>query len=316
MKHNLKITVILLVMFLITQFIGLFIVSYYSNTDNTLPYGLAPPELEEQDLAGGFGFLASIVIAFIFAIILVFVLINIKTVWVMRIWFFIVVILALGITFSAVLNILGYEYTISNIPLISSCIAIILAYFKIFQRNIVVHNLTELAIYPGIAAIFVPILNIWTIILLLILISAYDVWAVWHSGIMQKMAKFQINKVGVLGGFFVPYADKKTKQKIKLLRNKYKNNKIPESVIKKNNIKVNLAILGGGDIIFPIIAAGVFLKTFNNLWATLIVILGATLALLYLFTAAKKKKWYPAMPFITTGLFLGMIAAKILLIYL
>jgi len=304
-------------MFLITQIIGLFIVGHYSNIDNNLPFGLEPPELDETDAVESASFFASIVIAFIFAIILVFILINIKTVWVMRIWFFIVVILALGITFSAVLNLLGYEYTIYSIPVISSVIAIILAYFKIFQRNIIVHNLTELAIYPGIAAIFVPILNIWTMILLLILISGYDIWAVWHSGIMQKMAKYQINKVGVLGGFFVPYADKKTKLKIKLLRNKYKNKKeIPESVIKKNKIKVNLALLGGGDIIFPIITAGVFMKTFNNLGATLIVILGATLALLYLFTYAKKRKFYPAMPFITTGLFAGMIVAKLLLPYL
>ena len=312
MKHNLKVTAILIIMFLITQIIGLFIVNYYSNPDNKLPFGLEPPTATQETAGSLVGML---VIAFILAIILVFVLMNLKTVWVMRVWFFIVVVMALGITLSAILNIVGYEQTIYSIPIISSIIAIILSYLKIFKRDIIVHNITELAIYPGIAAIFVPILNIWTTILLLILISAYDIWAVWHSGIMQKMAKYQINKVGVLGGFFLPYADKKTKQKIKLLKNKYKNKKqIPEKVIKKNNIKVNLAILGGGDVIFPIITAGVFLKTFNSLTATLIVILGATLALLYLFTFAKKKKFYPAMPFITTGLFAGMILARLYLL--
>jgi presenilin-like A22 family membrane protease len=81
-------------------------------------------------------------------------------------------------------------------------IALPLAFTKIYGRNFLVHNLTELFIYPGIAAVFVPILNIWTIIVLLILISIYDMWAVWHSGIMQKMAKYQINQLKIFSGFY------------------------------------------------------------------------------------------------------------------
>ena len=73
---------------------------------------------------------------------------------------------------------------------------------------------------------------------------------------------------------------------------------------KNKKIKVNVAILGGGDVIFPIIAAGVMLKTLG-IWAALLVILGAVLGLGYLFFFAKKKKFYPAMPFITAGIFLG-----------
>ena len=40
---------------------------------------------------------------------------------------------------------------------------------KVFKRNFFVHNATELFIYPGIAAVFVPLLNIYTIIILLII---------------------------------------------------------------------------------------------------------------------------------------------------
>jgi presenilin-like A22 family membrane protease len=95
---------------------------------------------------------------------------------------------------------------------------------------------------------------------------------------------------------------------------KYKNNKIPENIIKKNNIKINLAILGGGDIVFPIVAAGVFLKTFGNVWASLAVTLFASLALLYLFMFAEKKKFYPAMPYLTAGILLGMTIGWLLFI--
>jgi len=39
----------------------------------------------------------------------------------------------------------------------------------------------------------------------------------------------------------------------------------------------------------------------------LLVIAGAFLGLLSLFLFSEKKKFYPAMPFITAGIFLGMI---------
>jgi len=177
-----------------------------------------------------------------------------------------------------------------------------------------------LLIYPGIASVFVPILNIYTIIVLLILISVYDMWAVWHSGIMQKMARYQIDKLKIFSGFFVPYAGKKTKQKIKLLREKFRNKKISKKELQSKKFRVNVAILGGGDVVFPIITAGVMLKTFSDkilfgiggLGPALLVIAGATLGLTYLFFFSEKKKFYPAMPFISAGIFAGMILSWII----
>jgi len=113
---------------------------------------------------------------------------------------------------------------------------------------------------------------------------------------MQKMAKYQMDKVGVLAGFFIPHASKGVRSKIK---------KMSKKELKKSKIKVNVAILGGGDVVFPIIAAGVVM----NLWGILpaiSVIVGATLGLFTLFVLAKKKKFYPAMPFISAGIFFGM----------
>ena len=300
-------------MFLVTQLIGLAIVGHYQADPSQLPYGLEPPTATEENAVN---FLGNLIIAFIMAIVLVVILMNIKSVWIMRTWFFIVITFALGITISAITRIFKIEIFYYGLPIIATALALALAYIKIFKRQIVVHNLTELLIYPGIAAIFVPVLNIFTISALLIIISIYDIWAVWHSGIMQKMAKFQIDKLRIFSGFFVPYADKKTREKIKTIKQKYKDKKIPENIAKKKNLKVQLAILGGGDVIFPIIAAGVFMKTYQNLTATLIVTLGATLALFYLFFFAKKKKFYPAMPFITTGIFIGMILGRLLLPFL
>lgn len=298
MKHNLKITIILLVMFVLTQFIGLYVINYYSSvkivggeTQNvsapTLPFGMDVPEVEKE--SDYYNFFSSIILAFIMAISLLFLLTKFKAEFILKLWFFVVVFIALGIALNAIFPIFA--------PIIALIMAFPLAFIKIYRRELIVHNLTELFIYPGIAAVFVPILNIYTIVGLLIIISLYDMWAVWHSGIMQKMAKYQINELKIFSGFFVPYVSKKIKARLK---------KIKKSNLKKKKIKVNVAILGGGDVIFPIITAGVMLKTLG-LFSALLVIAGATLGLSYLFFFAEKKKFYPAMPFITAGIFTGII---------
>ncbi len=291
MKHNLKITVVLLAMFLITQFIGLYVVNHYQNPENELPLGMETPKVEKE--SDYYGFFTAILIAFVIAISLLFLLMRFKAEFVLKLWFFIVVIIALSISFNSLFK----------ITLISLLIAIPLAFVKIYKREFLVHNITELFVYPGIAAVFVPILNVLTIIVLLIIISIYDIWAVWHSGIMQKMAKYQITKLNIFSGFFVPYISKKLRATIKRLKPSEK---------KKKKIKVNVAILGGGDVIFPIITAGVVMKNFGLFYA-LFIIAGATLGLTYLFFFSEKKKFYPAMPFITAGIFLGLVLSLIIL---
>jgi len=298
MKHKLTIVLVLLGMFLITQLIGLYVVKHYSQDENKLPYGMDPPKLSEKEKTQ---FFPSIVLAFVIAIALFFLLTKFKVAFILKLWFFAVVIIALGIS----LNSFFPEYEYSH--LIVLALAIPLAIFKVFKRNIIVHNATELLIYPGIAGVFVPLLNIWTMIALLVLISAYDMWAVWHSGIMQKMAKYQMNTLKVFGGFFVPYLSKKQRHQIRKMK---KTMKISE--LKKKKIKINIAILGGGDVVFPIITAGVVMKIFG-IWGALLIILGALLGLSYLFFISEKKKFYPAMPFITAGMFLMMIISWVLL---
>jgi hypothetical protein len=67
MKHNLKITTIILIMFILAQFIGICLIKHYSSEENKLPYGMEAPEIsQEKDFYTSF--FPSIVIAFIFAI--------------------------------------------------------------------------------------------------------------------------------------------------------------------------------------------------------------------------------------------------------
>ncbi len=152
MKHNLKITIILLAMFIITQLIGVYVVNHYLQEENTLPFGLEPPAIESD--SEYYGFFSGIVIAFIFAILLFLLLTRFKIEFILKIWFFVVVVIALGISFLSVLSPLNYAVIIALI------IALPLAFIKTYKRSFIVHNTTELFVYPGIAAVFVPLLNI------------------------------------------------------------------------------------------------------------------------------------------------------------
>lgn len=309
MKHSLKIVILLLVMFFVTQLIGLVVIDVYASHNDNIPYGMSPP----KDITPTTS-LISIIFAIAFAAILMLILMRFKTELFLRLWFFFVIVIALGISVNALFfntllsnAILDFQiFSMTASSFLALVIALPLAFLKVFRRNILVHNLTELLIYPGIAVIFVPLLNVWTVVLLLIFISLYDMYAVWRAGFMQEMAKYQIKTLRIFSGFFVPYFSKKESDMIKNMR------KLSAKKLKTKKIKVNVAILGGGDIVFPMILAGVVFRQFGLLSA-LTVSLGATFALGFLFYLSKKGKFYPAMPFISTGCFLALGLVYLLL---
>jgi presenilin-like A22 family membrane protease len=172
-------------------------------------------------------------------------------------------------------------------PTVTFIIAFILALIKVFKPNLLVHNITEMLIYSGIAVMLVPLFELTWIIALLIVISLYDFYAVFKSKHMITMAKFQI-KSKVFAGIMIPYtAVKKVKKK-----------------------KVSGAIIGGGDVAFPLMFSGVVMESlvkFSHLAKdiafikTLIIPVFICLTLVFLLFKGKEGKFYPAMPFITAG---------------
>lgn len=286
MKHRLSITLLLIGMFLVTQLIGIGVISAYnSHSEGTLPSWIEPPKEVSPQIS-----IIWIIVAIALGVGLMLLLISLKVEVSLRIWFFLVVVVAIALTLNTLFSLLAPALSF----IIAICVALPLAFLKVFVRDIRLHNATELMIYPGIAALFVPLLNVWTVVLLLIVISLYDIYAVWHAGFMQKMAKYQIQKVRVFSGFFIPYLGAKEKASLGKSRSK-----------KAQKVRVNVAILGGGDVVFPIILAGVVFVAFGFLSA-LIISLGATLALATLFYFSEKGKFYPAMPFISAGCFVAL----------
>ena len=226
-------------MFFITQLIGIFVISQYSPqttqttdaegnlinvTSYNLPYGMdPPPEIQPASIPKMAAYFA---IIFAIAVGVMFILMKYNAELLLRLWFFVVVALAIGIFLVSVfyfLNIFSQEikfifWTVPLSWLIALIISFPVSFTKIFRKNIIIHNLTELIIYPGIAVIFVTLILSWTaspvlaVAVILILISLYDMYAVWHAGFMQKMAKYQIQKLKLFTGFFVPYLNKNQKQ--------------------------------------------------------------------------------------------------------
>jgi len=259
MKHNLSVTLILVGLFLLSQLVGMLITKEYLVKE--LPYGLERPEIEKE---------TSFVYIFVFIIIatvIIFVLARLKMFRVWQIWFFIGVLMTLSISFSAFIN-----------SFIAFVLALVIAIIKVSRKSIIIHNLSEIFIYGALAAIFVPILNVFSAIMLLIIISIYDFIAVRKTKHMIKLAEFQ-KKSKLFAGFLIPY-------------------------------KKDVAILGGGDAAFPLLFSGVLLVEFGLI--AFIVPFFASLALLILFLIAKKKKYYPAMPFLTIGCFAGYLVLLLL----
>ena len=282
MKHTLSITLILLGIFLLAQFVGLGIVYKYIDFTQTqelgkttfkdLPIGERPPVEENNSY-----------IPVIFAVLigtgLLLLLIKFKLGWLQKFWFTISVVIALIMAFGAFMP-----------KTVAIGLALFLGIWKIFKPNFWVQNFTELFIYGGLAAIFVPLFNIRSAVILLILIAIYDAYAVWKSKHMVALAKSQM-KEKIFAGLLVPYhLGKKTS----LIARKHA---VPQ--------KAHMAILGGGDIAFPLIFSGVIIKEMG-LWQSLIIPFFALGGLAFLLWWADKGKFYPAMPFISAGCFVGL----------
>ncbi len=290
MKHTWSVSLIVLAVFFVAQVLGLVIINNYVNhqaltqtgnvTFRQLPLGMQTPQTQ------GVESFITIMLAVLIGTVLALALIRFNQHSLWKIWFLVAIFVTLTVAFGSF-----FSETIAIV------LAALFALWKVFRPNIYVHNLTELFIYGGLAAIFVNMLNILAAVLLLLFISAYDAYAVWKSKHMITLAKFQTDSK-LFAGVLIPY-------------------KLPKSSMKSSKStktkRVKTAILGGGDIGFPLLFAGVLFKELlakNSvsvaLAEVLIVPICATLALGWLLYKGQKDKFYPAMPFISTGCFIGL----------
>lgn len=292
MKHSFKVTLVLLLLFLLVQFIGIAVLQQYVDVSKSaeqgkvifaeLPIGERPP-LEENTS------FISVMIAVLLGTALAFLLLRFRLVWLWKIWFFVALLITILVALAAFVPVW-----------IAFAVSFIFTAWRIIKPNFLVQTGTELFVYPGLAAIFVPLFSLPSISILLLLIALYDAYAVWKSKHMIILAKSQA-KAKIFAGLLVPYLEKGKK-----IISRHDSELAEE---RKNAIRT--AVLGGGDLAFPLLFTGVVFKELG-LWQSLLIPLFAALALWILFWRAEEKKFYPAMPFIAAGCFVGLIVVWVI----
>ena len=311
MKHTLSVTIALIFFFLMAQIVGLIIVNQYIDHGQTieskkivmkpLPYGLERPEIENQSIS-----FIYITAAILIGTILVLILIKFNKPLIWKFWFFITVWLTLSIAFAAFIN---------NIA--AAILALAISILKMYRPNIIIQNFSEIFVYGGLAAIFVPIINLFAAFMLLIVISIYDFIAVFKTKHMIKLAKFQSNSK-VFAGLLIPYQKNQRfsgHQKSKGFFGDRGKISLKEATSEgTEHKKVKVAVLGGGDIGFTLIFAGVIMKDLMlketilaGFLKALIIPLVVSLALLVLLIKGQQNKFYPAMPVLSLGCFIGYL---------
>lgn len=263
-----KATILLISLFLLTQIVGFFILEGYRQKD--LPLGLEPP-LQGQKTS-----YLPLLVGLLVATGLALVLIHFNALRIWQYWFFISVFVCLLIAFAAF------------VPTIIALIAALaLSYSKVFHPHLWIQNVTEIFMYGGLAALFVPLLTITTVFIFLGVIAVYDIIAVYKTRHMVTLADFQ-RKTNLFAGLQVTYGQEKVHHKLPLLE-------------KKESREI---LLGGGDVGFPLLFTGVIYLQAGFIPA-FFVSLCAAAGLAVLLRRAKAKKYYPAMPFVVIGCFIG-----------
>lgn len=317
MKHTVPVTLLLLIIFVLAQVNGLFVVDYYINIKESAAAGrtVVDEQAYEQSnitapvVKNESSSFVYIIIALLLGTGLVLLIVKFRQRRIWKAWFFLSVVVTLVISLNTWMFRFFGSFGISALVLYGSTVALccFFAYLKVFKQNVFVHNFTEIFIYGGLGALLVPILNMTSVVIALLFVAAYDMYAVWKSKHMIAMAQFQTDEK-VFAGLCIPYQKKEEKllspsKKIHTVQGMKKI--ATETLAKKTTTKIQTAILGGGDVAFPLLFAGVVMKTTGTYLAPAIVVATTTISLALLFYFGEKGKFYPAIPFVTAGCFVG-----------
>ena len=297
MKHNYTVTIALIALFVLAQIFGLFLLSI--DADISVNEETGERDVQFGDTAIGdrpettsIGVLVFLFIGVLIGTLLLLYLARTNRVNIWKAWFF----LASWIAIALALNVFV------ELSIFAWLLALIITSARIYYPNIFTQNIAELLMYAGIAVFLIPMLDVAVMVVVLILISLYDMYAVWKSKHMVKMAKFTAES-DLFPGLSLKY-NRKTNKPTK------SSNEIKMS---KKTRKASTGILGGGDIVFPLLFTGTVMLSLINqgveefiaLQQALIITITSALALGTLLFLGQKQKFYPAMPFLSIGCFIG-----------
>lgn len=315
MKHSKQVLLIFLGLFFLSQVIGLFLIFLSSDVvvsvdeetqEQVTEVVFTNTSVGERPDIEGSQTLLAIAFGVFFGTVVLLLLSKFNKVNIWKHWFFFASIITMSVSFGVLFGNFLFAWVL----------AFVLAVWKVYKSNTLIHNLTELFIYPGIALLIAPLLNVFYAFLLLVLISIYDAYAVWKSKHMVTMAKFA-RGANLFPGLAVSY-NKKTGGVVSKTKVATSSKKASR---KAKSGDVVTGILGGGDIAFPLIFSSVFLifllgQGFSAgvaFFYAFLISFFAGVALLLLFLYGKKDRFYPAMPYISAGCFFGYLISLLLM---
>ncbi|MBZ9578695.1 hypothetical protein KJA14_02485 [Patescibacteria group bacterium] len=171
----------------------------------------------------------------------------------------------------------------------------ILIFYWVKKPNILVHNFLLISGMIGVGSVFGLRLDPLLVVFLLIIFSIYDIIAVYKTKHMIKMAKEMIEAKAIPGIILPP--------------------KISELQVPLKDVKMGgrFLILGGGDIVFPLLLVSSLVP--YRILDSLIVAVFATFGLLIsflIFVSQKTRKPIPALPPIALFSIIGYLFTMLL----
>jgi presenilin-like A22 family membrane protease len=306
MKHTLKITILFMVLFIIAQLVGTYSLELsikdVSQVNGTTQISYFDTAIGERPDTTGYESVIYILLGIAIGTIIILIFAKYRQVDLWKIWFFLAVFISVGIS-------VGVFLQSSSLVLIW-IVALVLTIWKIFYPNIFIQNITELLMYSGIAILLSPIFNVLWMFVLLVIISIYDIYAVWKSKHMVKMAEFT-SEANLFPGLTLSY-------KVENGKTKLYTRKMSAKIAGQENVASSegkTGVLGGGDVVFPLLFSGTVMfdlilsgmSRISAFWYVQIITLTTAVALFLLFYFSKKGKFYPAMPVVTAGCVVGYL---------
>jgi len=178
---------------------------------------------------------------------------------------------------------------------------------RFVRPTVWLHNLVVIGGLAGIGAMLGITLLPRDAIILLIILAVYDVIAVYKTKHMVKMAKAMIKKRVILG-IIIP-------EKILGLKASMadvEQDKIPVKRIIKPSERGKFMILGGGDLILPLLLIASVAN--QNIWQSVVILVFALLGLLamHLLFIKLKSKPMPALPPLAVFSILGYLVSLLI----
>ena len=179
--------------------------------------------------------------------------------------------------------------------------AVLIALARLYFTHPWVHNTTEVIMYGGIGLALTPLFTPLTSILLLFIMSVYDIYAVRKSKHMITLATFT-RKAESFPGLSLNYTNVSPPKKQSLSPEEELEQGLRD--LKQTKPARKSGVLGGGDVLFPLLIANTVFLSLQQSFTVQASFMGglgvtasAMVGLWYLFTNAEDT-YYPALPYI------------------